>query len=119
MQMENDNNNNYITILSIDRANNNQPTLILRVKKYWVTPAYIALGIFAFLLLAVPFIDKNMNNTLSKISHFLLGISFGMSLPVIILKILEFPYLLIVYVYGMLSALFYFIDQLETKESIS
>mgnify|MGYP006076811281 CR=1 FL=1 len=106
------NDENYITILSVDRSNNNQPKLMLRICKGWVTPIYIALGIFAVLLLVVPLIDKNMNDGLSKISHFLLGLSFGMSLPIIILKILEHPYLLVVYVYGMLSCLFYFINML-------
>jgi hypothetical protein len=115
--MNDNNNNDYITILSVDRSNNNQPTLMLRVRKSWVAPVYIALGLFAILLLAVPAIDKNMNDVLSKLSYFLLGISFGASLPVIILKILEFPYLLVVYVYGMLSCLFYFIEQLDTNQS--
>ena len=107
-------NNNYITILAVDRSNNH-PTLMLRVRRSWVLPIYAALVIFAILLLAVPIIDKNMNAALSKVSHFLLGVSFGMSLPLIILKVLEFPYLLIIYAYGMISGLFYFMDQMDTK----
>ena len=93
----------YLTIVSV--TNEQRGNLIIRVRNDLLIPSKVSSIIFMFLLTITPIIDNHIGHPLDKIMYFLLGISFGISLPLILLKILQYPYLILIFVIGYISGL--------------
>ena len=94
----------YFTIFSINRSTPNQePKLLIRVHNSITFPPKLALVMFGILLLITPILDRNLESPWNRIPYILLGTSFGISLPIIFLKVIQHPYLLIIYIYGIIT----------------
>lgn len=94
---------NYLTIVGV--GNDQIGHLIIRVRNDLLIPSKVFLVIFIFLLTITPIVDNHITHPFDKIIYFLLGISFGISLPIILLKLLQFPYIILIFVIGYISGL--------------
>lgn len=97
-------NQDYLTILTVD---NDRETaqLLLRVHKKLIIPFKICLILSSIMLVIRNFIPNDINLDFHILYNFTLGIFVGMSMPILLYKIIVSPILYVVFIYAIILSL--------------
>ena len=94
----------YLTIIAIHRQNRTPGKLIVRVHKKLLLPSKVALGVSAIMLFFTNLATNKLGATELNIYHFIMGIMFGLAMPLLVFGLIEKPILLLIFIYGIALA---------------